>query len=90
MGNCGFTLAPAHPDKRGLVVRNLERAEDISADAMAQGLRWTWSTFPEYLDAVEAAPKGINYAGAIWSLRPAHVGHGGASVLRAATGDDLC
>src|SRR5438270_7375722 len=40
MGNCGFTLAPARPDGRHLVVRNLERAEDISADAMAAGIEW--------------------------------------------------
>ena len=29
MGNCGFTLAPASKAQRHLVVRNLERAEDI-------------------------------------------------------------
>ena len=62
MGNCGFTLAPARPDGRALVVRNLERAEDISADAMAEGIVWTWATFGEYLDAVDATAKGINYA----------------------------
>ena len=65
MGNCGFTLAPARVDERALVVRNLERAEDISAAAMAEGIDWTWSTYREYLDAVEATPKGLNYAGSI-------------------------
>src|ERR1700691_6594068 len=30
MGNCGFTLAPVQPDRPDLVMRNLERAEDIS------------------------------------------------------------
>lgn len=65
MGNCGFTLAPARPDRRELVVRNLERAEDIAAEAMAEGIDWTWSTFPEYLDAVDAQPKGLNYASSI-------------------------
>jgi N-acyl-D-aspartate/D-glutamate deacylase len=63
MGNCGFTLAPARADERHLVVRNLERAEDISAEAMAKGIDWTWETFPEYLDALDRLPKGINYAG---------------------------
>ena len=63
MGNCGFTLAPVNSDERELVVRNLERAEDISADAMAAGIDWSWETFPEYLDFVDATPKGINYAG---------------------------
>jgi len=63
MGNCGFTLAPAHADQRHLVVRNLERAEDISAEAMAAGIDWTWETFPEYLDTLDRLPKGINYGG---------------------------
>ena len=67
MGNCGFSLAPARADARALVVRNLERAEDISAEAMAAGIDWRWETFPEYLDAVDRRPKGINYA--------AYVGH---------------
>ena len=38
MGHCGFTLAPAPKEQRHLVVRNLERAEDISGDAMAAGI----------------------------------------------------
>ena len=82
MGNCGFSLAPARPDERALVVRNLERAEDISAEAMAQGITWTWATFSEYLDAVEATPKGINYACFDRPLRPADVGDGGAGLQR--------
>lgn len=91
MGNCGFTLAPVTltRDDRALVVRNLERAEDISAEAMAQGIEWTWSTFPEYLNAVDRVPKGINYA--------ANIGHsalrtwvmGQRAFTDAATADDL-
>ncbi|MGW0661596.1 N-acyl-D-amino-acid deacylase family protein [Streptodolium elevatio] len=67
MGNCGFTLAPARKEARDLVTRNLERAEEISAAAMAEGIEWTWETFPEYMDAVDRLPKAINYA--------AQVGH---------------
>lgn len=63
MGNCGFTLAPSRAEARELVVRNLERAEDISPAAMAQGIDWRWETYAEYLDAVDDLPKGINYAG---------------------------
>jgi N-acyl-D-aspartate/D-glutamate deacylase len=66
MGNCGFSLAPAPEAKKALVVRNLERAEDIAAEAMEAGITsWTWSTFAEYLDSVDAQPKGINYAAAV-------------------------
>ena len=63
MGNCGFTLAPCRPDERHLVLRNLERAEDIPAEAMKAGIDWTWETYAQYLDAVARWPKGINYAG---------------------------
>src|ERR1700733_15132627 len=38
MGNCGFSLAPASAAQRHLVVRNLERAEDISGAAMSAGI----------------------------------------------------
>ena len=65
MGNCGYTLAPVRTDQRGLVACNIERAEDIPAEALAQGVPWSWSTFAEYLDAVDALPKGINYGGSI-------------------------
>ena len=65
MGNCGFTLAPCRANEIDLVMKNLERAEDISPAAMNEGINWTWETFPEYLDAIDALPKGINYAGYI-------------------------
>jgi len=67
MGNCGFTLAPVHSEARPLVVRNLERAEDIDPKVLAEGIPWSWETFPEYLDAVDALPKSINLA--------ANIGH---------------
>jgi N-acyl-D-amino-acid deacylase len=89
MGHCGFTLAPAPAAQRALVVRNLERAEDISGAAMAAGIDWSWTTFAEYLDAVDALPKGLNYA--------ANLGHsalrtyvmGERAFTEAASPDDL-
>jgi N-acyl-D-aspartate/D-glutamate deacylase len=62
MGNCGFTLAPCRASDKHLVIRNLERAEDIAAEAMDAGIDWAWTTFPEFLDRVDTLPKGINYA----------------------------
>ncbi|MEE8516974.1 MAG: amidohydrolase family protein [Alphaproteobacteria bacterium] len=89
MGNCGFSLAPCAEKDKLLVLHNLQMAEDISIDAMNAGVPWTWDTFPEYLDAVEALPKGLNYA--------AYVGHsalrthamGQRAMEEAATEDDL-
>ena len=65
MGNCGFTLAPCAERDAGFVFRNLERAEDISPDAMQAGIEWSWETFPEFLDTIDTLPKGIHYAGYI-------------------------
>jgi N-acyl-D-aspartate/D-glutamate deacylase len=89
MGNCGFTLAPVRADERALVVRNLERAEDIDPAALAAGITWDFETFPQYLDAVDRLPKGVNFA--------AQVGHsalrtwamGERAFEEAATADDL-
>jgi N-acyl-D-aspartate/D-glutamate deacylase len=89
MGNCGFTLAPVQSNARALVVRNLERAEDIDPAALAEGIEWSWETFPEYLDAVDRVPKAINYG--------AQVGHsalrtwamGERAFEETATDDDL-
>jgi N-acyl-D-amino-acid deacylase len=67
MGNCGFSLAPCAEKDKLLVMRNLERAEDIAPEAMEAGIKWAWTTFPEYLDAVARTPKGINYT--------AYIGH---------------
>ena len=65
MGNCGFTLAPCAPEDKLMVMRNLERAEDISPAAMDAGIDWTWTTFPQYLENLDKLPKGINYSGYI-------------------------
>jgi N-acyl-D-aspartate/D-glutamate deacylase len=65
MGNCGFTLAPCAAADRDLVIRNLQRAEDIPPAAMAAGIEWRWTTYPEFLECLEALPKGINYSGYI-------------------------
>src|SRR4249920_3829633 len=61
MGNCGFTLAPCAAADKDLVIRNLQRAEDLSPEAMEAGIKWQWTTFPEFLDCVDSLPKGINY-----------------------------
>ncbi|MEM7541105.1 MAG: amidohydrolase family protein [Pseudomonadota bacterium] len=63
MGNCGFTLAPCAAPDADYVFRNLERAEDLSRDALLAGVDWQWETFPEYLDVIDQLPKGINYGG---------------------------
>jgi N-acyl-D-amino-acid deacylase len=62
MGNCGFTLAPGTPEQADLIFRSIERAEDMSREAIQRGVPWSWTTFGQYMDAVEALPKALNIA----------------------------
>ena len=50
---------------------------------------WTWSTFPEYLDAVDAARKGLNYASTIGHSALRTWAMGERAFEETATEDDL-
>lgn len=60
MGNCGVGFAPVEPDRHDWLIGLMEGVEDIPGAALADGIRWGWETFPEYLDAVERAPKMLD------------------------------
>jgi len=62
MSNCGFTLSPCKPEDRDWYASSLSYVEDISVDAMREGIDWTWESFAEYRDAVGRRPKSLNYA----------------------------
>jgi N-acyl-D-aspartate/D-glutamate deacylase len=89
MGNCGFTLAPCAEPNKSLVVRNLQRAEDIPPQAMEAGIKWSWTTYPEFLDTLEALPKGINYAGYVGHSAVRTFVMGEHAFERQATEDEL-
>jgi len=89
MGNCGFTLAPCAEENKHLVVRNLQRAEDISPAAMEAGIKWRWTTYPEFLDVLESLPKGINYGGYVGHSAVRTFVMGDRAFERPASEDDL-
>jgi N-acyl-D-aspartate/D-glutamate deacylase len=60
MGNCGVGFAPVHQSDHELLIELMEGVEDIPADAMHEGLSWEWSSFPEYLDALERRPHDMD------------------------------
>ncbi len=60
IGNCGFGIAPVKEDGRDRAMLSLTRNEAISYDAMNEALAWDWESFPEFMDAIERTPKGIN------------------------------
>lgn len=60
MGNCGVGFAPAAPDRHGWLIDLMEGVEDIPGSAMTEGITWGWTSFPEYLDAVERMPRVLD------------------------------
>ncbi len=67
-GNCGVGFAPARPERRDWLIGLMEGVEDIPGSALAEGIRWDWETFPEYLDALDRAPMAMDIG--------THVPHG--------------
>ncbi|MCE2486330.1 MAG: D-aminoacylase [Desulfurellaceae bacterium] len=59
-GNCGFTLAPCRPEDRDYLTRTLAVVEDMSLQALQEGIVWSWEDFPGYVAALERQPKAIN------------------------------
>src|SRR5580765_4721707 len=59
MGNCGVGFAPAAPDRHKWLIELMEGVEDIPGTALAEGMKWDWETFPEYLDALEKLPRTV-------------------------------
>jgi len=59
-GNCGVGFAPCRVEDHDMLIRVMEGVEDIPGVVMAQGLPWTWETFPQYLAALEARPRDID------------------------------
>jgi N-acyl-D-aspartate/D-glutamate deacylase len=87
MGNCGFGVAPTHPEHRDLIVRLLENVEGMSMDALNAGIDWCFETFPEYLAAIDARAKRLN-VGAFLGHSPLRLFVTGGEE-RAATEDEL-
>jgi N-acyl-D-amino-acid deacylase len=58
VGNCGVGFAPVRPGQEEWLVEMMEGVEDIPGTALHEGIKWSWETFPEYLDAID----GTGYA----------------------------
>lgn len=63
MGNCGFTLAPLGGTADGDYLRRMMvKVEGMPLVALETGVDWSWSTFGEYLDALEGRGVALNVA----------------------------
>jgi N-acyl-D-aspartate/D-glutamate deacylase len=54
LGNCGVGFAPVRPGGESALIELMEGVEDIPGTALSDGIDWSWETFPEYLDALDA------------------------------------
>ena len=91
IGNCGFTIAPCHPDaaSRDLVTKNLTQVEGMSLASLQAGIRWNFESFPQYLDQIEAGGCAMNLAAFVGhsTLRTYVMGTQGSD--RAATPEEV-
>jgi len=56
-GNCSVGFAPVKPGQEKFLINLMEGVEDIPESVLAEGLDFTWESFPEYLDALERMPR---------------------------------
>ncbi|HKF30436.1 MAG TPA: D-aminoacylase [Candidatus Binataceae bacterium] len=60
MGNCGVGFAPVEPGKQEFLIGLMEGVEDIPGTALAEGIKWSWESFPQYLEAIEKMQRVID------------------------------
>ena len=60
MGNCGVGFAPCRPDRHEWLIGLMEGVEDIPGTALAEGIKWGWESFPEYMASVGAEPLALD------------------------------
>ena len=90
MGNCGVGFAPARPDRHDWLISLMEGVEDIPGSALAEGIKWNWETFPQYMDSLEGQNRVLDVATQVphGSVRAYVMGDRGAR-NEAANDDDI-
>jgi N-acyl-D-aspartate/D-glutamate deacylase len=63
MGNCGFSVAPVRPSGRGVLLRTLEKVEDMRLATLEAGIEWDFETYAEYLAVIGRRGATINVGG---------------------------
>lgn len=56
-GNCGVGFAPVKPGSEDYLINLMEGVEDIPGTVLAEGIDFSWTSYPEYLDTLAATPR---------------------------------
>lgn len=87
-GNCGLSLAPCKEQDRETILKSFERVEAITLPALKAGVKWGFTAFGEYLDALRGH-LGINVASLVGHCALRQFVMGEASIERAATAAEI-
>ena len=90
MGNCGVGFAPNVPGREEDLIALMEGVEDIPGAALAEGVKFNWQSFPQYMDVLAALPHSLDFLVQVPHdpLRMAVMGPR-AMAQQAATSDDI-
>ncbi|MEL6986130.1 MAG: amidohydrolase family protein, partial [Actinomycetota bacterium] len=56
-GNCGVGFAPLRAGSEDYLINLMEGVEDIPGTVLAEGIDFTWTSFEDYLDALDNTPR---------------------------------
>ncbi|MGH7839159.1 MAG: N-acyl-D-amino-acid deacylase family protein, partial [Candidatus Binataceae bacterium] len=60
IGNCGFGFAPVHKNEHERSMLTMVRTEAIPLASMKAAMKFDWESYPEFMDALDRQPKGVN------------------------------
>lgn len=89
ISNCGFAIAPAKEESHEWVLKMMSRVEGIPLPALVNGVKFEWTTYPEYLQALERRPLGVNVAAMAPHSTIRYYAMGEAARERKATSDEI-
>ena len=90
-GNCGVGFAPVRQGSEDFLINLMEGVEDIPGTVLAEGIDFTWQTYPEYLDVLESMPRVMDVGSQVphGALRFFVMGERGADHSELPSADEL-
>ena len=90
-GNCGVGFAPVRPGQEKYLINLMEGVEDIPETVLAEGMDFTWESFPEYLDTLAGMSRVMDIGAQVphATLRFYVMGERGADHAEQPTDDEI-